>query len=64
MRGDGVYWERVEGGSQNRVTSSLVFVSEASKALEVSLSGTKNGRIICEGGTEGVVTDRVRSLPL
>ena len=33
MRGDDICWECVKMGFQNRMTSSLVFVSEASKAL-------------------------------
>ena len=31
-RCDGIYWEWVEMGCQNRTASSLVYVSEASKA--------------------------------
>ena len=30
MKGDGVHWEKAEGGSHNKTTSSLVYVSEAS----------------------------------
>ena len=62
MKGDDVHWEKAEGGCKNRTTSSLMYASEASKASKASSSGTKHGCIICEGGTEGVMTSRVRSL--
>ena len=30
VNGEGVHWEKAEGGSQNRTTSSLTYVSDAS----------------------------------
>ena len=30
VNGDGVCWEKGEGGSQNKTTSSLIYVSDAS----------------------------------
>ena len=56
IRGDAVYWERVE-------ISPLVSVGKASTASEANSSGTKTRCIVCKGGTQGVVTGRVRSLP-
>ena len=61
MKGDAIHWKKTEESCQNRTTSSLVNVSEASKASWASSSGTKNGRVICEGRTEGVVIGHVRS---
>ena len=40
-----------------------MYVNKASKASEASSNGTNNGRIICEGGTEGGAKGCVRSLP-
>ena len=44
------------------LASSLVYVSEASKASYASSRETKNELIGCEGGTEEVMTGRVRLL--
>ena len=30
VNGDGVHWEKGEGGSQNKTISSLIYVSDAS----------------------------------
>ena len=62
MEDDDIYWEKAKEGYQNKTTSSLVYASEASKASGASSNGTKIGRITWKGGTEGVVTGRVRSL--
>ena len=59
MKGDGVHWEKADGGCEKKRTSPLVYVGGASKA---SSSGKKHGCIFCEGGAEGVVTGRVHSL--
>ena len=52
---DGIHNERRwrplgegRGGCQIRTTSSLVYVSEASKPSQASSSGTKSGCIFCE----------------
>ena len=42
-KGVGVYWEKAEGGCQNRTKSSLVYVSEDSRYRRLVEVGRKIG---------------------
>ena len=61
VNGEGFHWEKAEGGSQSTPTSSLINVSDASRAPCTISSGTKGWWVDCEIRTEEVVTGRVRS---
>ena len=62
MKGDGVYWEKAGWGCQIRTTSSLVYVSEASKTIRGEFKRDEKWPHILR--TQRVVTGRVRLLPL
>ena len=44
VNSEGVYWEEGEGGSRNKTTSSLIYVSDVSYAPCARPSGTKYER--------------------